>query len=131
MSAIAINWKNIKRLSIDSATRFNINFKRKYYEKGNDLFGGFGGGFVVGMYSDPVASITDIDQEDIQIEVRYSDSLFGTAKDDAIQEQAQNKADQGCARYGKKATYLDGQVVQKGTQYNGWRAVAQLIFTCD
>ncbi len=89
-------------------------------------FGILGGGCAV----TPYASITDIDEEDVKVLVQY-DGMFATVTNEAVAAAAQTQADRGCERYGKKATYLSGNMIQRGNEYNGWNTKMEYIYTCN
>jgi hypothetical protein len=77
----------------------------------------------------PVASITNIDTEDVTVQVSVT-GMLATATPEAIQQAAQREGDRGCGRYDTRATMLSSHLVQSGNDYNGWRTVYQFIFTC-
>ena len=85
---------------------------------------------LVGCTTTPVASITRIDVEDVEVLVQY-DSFMTVVDEAEVDRVAQLEASRGCARYDRKATYLSGQITQRGTDANGWLTQVRMLFTCD
>ena len=86
-------------------------------------------GLIAGCSVAPIASITDIDTEDVTVQVEVNGPL-AVASGESIQASAQREGDRGCGRYDKRATLLSSHLAQSGNQYNGYRTVYRFLFTC-
>ena len=77
----------------------------------------------------PIASITEIDTEDVTVQVEF-DNFMTRVEPEDMQNAAQQEGDRGCGRYDRRATLLSTHLVQTGNQYNGYRTVYRYLFTC-